>query len=501
MLERAPSDWNQGPSLLESILCHKWLVILAALLGALVAYGWSSRQPVRYEGVIEVFLSPVPGGDQGNQRTADEAARDVRTQAELLTSPAVLERAASLSRTKITRKQLEKRLTVDPAQDADLITIRVMDATPKGAARLADSVARAYREVRAERAQDAADQAKAGLDRSLKKLDADLDLIIGQLRTDPNNRRLQAERRAALEQLNSAAVRRQQIAFDADLAAGSQVSPQERAPIPDEPAEPRPVRTAIIGMMLGLALGAALAWWLTWRRLATRLGKQPAPVAEVGSIEPNEPRAQPATLSRGLRRLRDRPVVMRVKSAADGNGSMGGIADFERLTTSIEQVFDSLKGVRQRLYEQNVPQMMAEEIARRFPVDIVVLLLENSDGLLQVTGGVGLTAAERRMSTHQDLMQTAFAGGPRLVKEEERAQWAEMGIPFSRADPLILVPLIHEDVTFGLLLAGQQQRGPVPPSLDEQDIQDIVACAKDIIPYLRAWLLLRSLKLRLSILQ
>ena len=98
---------------------------MAVLVGGLAAYVWSSRQPVRYEGVVHVYL------DTGGEKTPDPG-RVVRSQAEYLTSPAVLDRAAALIGHRLTPKELRERLTVEPATDADLITIRVLEATPRG---------------------------------------------------------------------------------------------------------------------------------------------------------------------------------------------------------------------------------------------------------------------------------------------------------------------------------------------------------------------------------
>ena len=82
---------------------------MAVLVGGLAAFAWSSRQPVRYEGVVRMFL------DTGGEKTADPG-RVVRSQAEFLTSPAVLDRAAALTDHQLTPKDLRERLTVEPAR-------------------------------------------------------------------------------------------------------------------------------------------------------------------------------------------------------------------------------------------------------------------------------------------------------------------------------------------------------------------------------------------------
>ena len=53
-------------------------------------------------------------------------------------SSAVLERAVKLSGNRISADALGQRREVDVAQDADVVTIRVVDSTATGAAQLAD---------------------------------------------------------------------------------------------------------------------------------------------------------------------------------------------------------------------------------------------------------------------------------------------------------------------------------------------------------------------------
>ncbi|HEX3210989.1 MAG TPA: hypothetical protein VH016_00355, partial [Actinomycetota bacterium] len=133
------------------MLRHKWLVALAVLLGLVAAYGWSARQPERYEATLQLFLSPGVG--QGIETNGDiDPDRVLRNQVELLNSAAVLDKAVALSDRPITRSQLKSSLSVEAAGDADVITIRVLDATPEGAKYLAELMPRAYQRMLSQRA-------------------------------------------------------------------------------------------------------------------------------------------------------------------------------------------------------------------------------------------------------------------------------------------------------------------------------------------------------------
>jgi hypothetical protein len=63
------------------------------------------------------------------------------------------------------------------------------------------------------------------------------------------------------------------------------------------------------------------------------------------------------------------------------------------------------------------------------------------------------------------------------------------------------VPLVRDEVGFGVLIAGRRHADERVAALSEREVQEIADCIRDIVPYLRAWLLLRVLKLRLRTLQ
>jgi uncharacterized protein involved in exopolysaccharide biosynthesis len=95
---------------------YKGLMAALVLLGVLLGYGWSSRQPVRYEGVVRFFVEA--GSDQS------DVDKIVRRQAEVLISPVVLDRTVGLSGDRLTRRleTLRDNATVrrDPAQPKPL---------------------------------------------------------------------------------------------------------------------------------------------------------------------------------------------------------------------------------------------------------------------------------------------------------------------------------------------------------------------------------------------
>ena len=177
-------------------------------------------------------------------------------------------------------------------------------------------------------------------------------------------------------------------------------------------------------------------------------------------------------------------------------------ADFELLSSSIEQVSDVLGDQPLEFYERDLPQIAAAETARRVRADVVVLLLDNGEGLLEVSGGVGLTPAERRMNVdyNRDVMRELFRAGVGLVEDTDRVRGALAGIPGSRAETLVMVPLVHERLGFGVLVAGRRRSPNGLPTavFTDQEVEALMNFADDAAPSLRTAVLLRHLKRQLK---
>ena len=82
----------------------------------------------------------------------------------MITSGPVLQHAAELSDTRTSLQSLREHITVKVATNADVITIRVLAPTPRGAASLANQIGTAYNEV-------AAEQSRKETERVVRELD------------------------------------------------------------------------------------------------------------------------------------------------------------------------------------------------------------------------------------------------------------------------------------------------------------------------------------------
>jgi hypothetical protein len=513
-LQRAPQEWDAGPNLLDSLWRHKWLVALAVLVGMLAAYGWSSRQPVRYEATLQLDFSSVVAQASGDQ----DPQRVLQNQVQLLGSPAVLQQMARLSDRRLTRAQVKERVSVEAAGDSDVIIIRALNATPKAATDLAELVPRAYRRVLNERAK----RTVASLQQAQDEAAANVARILAAERADPNNLSLRADLAAAKAELQRAAEAKQAATRPSEAEAVIAQAQDTDAVAGDGPAQPQPTRAAAVGALLGLAVAVALVSWRTGQQLRGAGAAQPGDAAEepgrdlavLAAEGDGPPNGHPgevrlldsvihqlhrpqAPWRRGRQGGRDRAEPTDVQRPA------AGINDFAQLTASIQRIFRSLEGHRYRLYEQNVPQMAADDIANWFPVDLAVVLLENDQGKLQVAGSVGLSSFEQHMTIEDNgqLLLQVVEMGSRMVDEEERSRLAAANVPGSQAQTLIVVPLIYDQVAFGMLLVGQRGDSADQAALVQGDVDRIRIWARDIAPYLRAWLLLRYLKFRLRLVQ
>jgi hypothetical protein len=190
-----------------------------------------------------------------------------------------------------------------------------------------------------------------------------------------------------------------------------------------------------------------------------------------------------------------RPETPQPQGAAVGGASVG--ADPDRLGQSIESLTAALGGQPTKFYERDLPQIAASEIAKRVRADVIVVLLDNGQGM-DVSGSVGLTADERQLSVeyNRDVMQELVRAGVGLIEDTDQVRGALAGIPGSRAETLILVPLVHERLGFGVLIAGRDRSTTGRPAqvFTDRDVQALMSFARANAESLRAAVLLRRLK-------
>jgi Mrp family chromosome partitioning ATPase len=266
-----------GPGPLASALRYKWVVLALVIVAATLGVLFAMSQPVEYEASAELLLTDPRNAGVFRERQFADQTRYVRNQAQRISSTAVAEEAAALLEGQYDVEEIQKNLSVDPAEDLDLITITAVGGTALEAARQANAVAQAYQNVVTAEVRSQADEAIAELDLTTADLRRRVALLEAQLVESPESGVIQAERDALLSQLIQLESRADQIAVDAALF-GSGVEVFEGARLPERPVRPRPVQTGGLAGVGGLLLGVVLAWLLANRQRRADTAQDPAKV-------------------------------------------------------------------------------------------------------------------------------------------------------------------------------------------------------------------------------
>ena len=493
--EGQPRDLDEGPGLLESVWRYKWLVAVAALLGALLGYGWQARQPTVYEGSTRLLMSIGSGVLPGESAApAEEPRRFLSNQAEVIASRPVLQRAANATGGRISAEILRKRMTVEVAEDADVITIRVRDATADGAARLAQAVGRAYDQFVIEQSSQAAAKEVERLEGVADQLNAQLRQLRVDLRAGPDPI-LEAKQEAAEREITATVGQIERLRTLAK-AGSSPVQFQEPIPAPEEPVQPVPRRWAMAGLLLGLVGSAAFAWWLNSRAAEPERAEQ-GPTAvddEVGWARPGP--ALGTDVQAPVRQDAEvAPALDGFPAAADVPADGGG----ENLRSMFDRLQATLGNEPLDWYLDNFPQVMAEQLTTSVHAEMVAVLLDNGEGALAVAGGIGLTAEEHGATVSQshDVLRQALADGVGIFKDgTHRSPTAATGLPGSQStEALVMVPLVQGPSWFGMLLVGRRSdNGQHVASFDDQELARIITYAGEMAPMLQTLLLLERLQ-------
>ncbi|HET8914203.1 MAG TPA: hypothetical protein VFM91_00730, partial [Propionibacteriaceae bacterium] len=458
--------WTEGPGLPQSIWRYKWLVAVLVLLGMLIGFLFSITQPVRYEGVVRIFVASeeVPAGD---------AQRTVMSRAQFIQTPIVLDRVVALTENRLTRKELEKQLTVEPAADADFITIRALDTTPENAADLADAVDLAYRQMLREQRQDATKHTIAELEGVQRRLASELGQIQQQRRTG-DSAALLAEERAKTRQIQAIADKIERASAD---TAGPPPTLQDKAAVPDEPAQPKPLRDGAIGAVVGLVIGVVLAWWLAARRV------RPDQVTVESQAHIDEDLEEAIEVLQDLveHPHRDGPppnVASDIgATASDIHESPDQVhlteVDPSRVTASVRQALNSLIKDHKLLYSlaewlesqhRDFQQITAERLRDRLHFDHVAVLLKTDEGL-NLAGCVGWRPNGVGPVERYDprILNKLSGNGARLLEPADRNELLNAGLLGNRAQTIVVAPLVYENVAFGVLLVGQEEPNSEAP--------------------------------------
>jgi hypothetical protein len=178
-------------------------------------------------------------------------------------------------------------------------------------------------------------------------------------------------------------------------------------------------------------------------------------------------------------------------------------SDVDPLNASIQRLTQTIGGQPHARSERELPQLVAAEVVRRVRADVVVLLLDNGEGVMEMSCEVGLPPAERRASVqyNHEVLRELFRTGVGLIEDTDRVREALAGIPGGRAKTLAMVPLVHDRLGFGVLIAGRHpgQTGVLPEVFTDDEIQVLLGLADAAAESLQTAVLLRRLNRQLKV--
>ncbi len=216
-----------------------WIIALSTVLVTGVAVAMSLRSPDVYEATSKVLFggSQVTDSAFGIQRNSGQPEREAATQVIVATSPKVADRTRKVLETELSRDDLLAKVTVQAADNADVLTFTAQDGDPREAAAIANAFAEAYQDVKKE-------SEVAQLDASEKSLQIQFDNL-------PDNAPERADLQQRLGTLQSYRA-----------AANGGAERLGAAAVPSARAAPRPKRDALLGLILGLVLGLTVSFLL-----------------------------------------------------------------------------------------------------------------------------------------------------------------------------------------------------------------------------------------------
>ena len=148
---------------------------------------------------------------------------------------------------------------------------------------------------------------------------------------------------------------------------------------------------------------------------------------------------------------------------------------------------------------QNFPQITAERLRDRLLFDQVAVLLKTDEGL-DLAGCVGWQPiGVGPVGRYDQSILTELGGnGARLIGPADRRRLLKAGLLGNEAKTIIVAPLKHENVAFGVLLVGHKKPDSKAPPQRNGSVDGIGSFARSVAPDLHAWLLLHRLREQLA---
>lgn len=264
---------QDGPGPLAVAWRDRWLLLTIALVVGAIAHALSLQMPPVYSATTTMAF-PYTGSDLALPGGDKERSRSLRTEAERITSIALLDEAAETMDGNLDGRTLRSHVTATPSSDADVITVQAAAATPSQAVEIADAVAAAYRRQLEQRQRRVVNDLKEQRTTLVNRVANQQQELAAQLQdptagfedgqapvgADPAAAAARLALEASVSQLSEVQVRLDQAIAQHDSPLG-RIQVLQPADLTVTPVQPRPARNAATAIILALMIVGTIRWW------------------------------------------------------------------------------------------------------------------------------------------------------------------------------------------------------------------------------------------------
>jgi non-specific protein-tyrosine kinase len=241
---------------LEVVRRRKWVIAVTVLVVVGVALVLSLLQTPVYQGNAQLLLQPRSAERLFDPETGQrDPGRTVQTEIQVLKSEPIR---------RAVRDELgtAPKVSAHPIGDTDVVEVSARSTNPERAAAIANAYARAYIEFRRDQSVQDDVSAAEEIQRKVSEIEVKIRALDDQLRAqlrDEVRSGLHSERDVLVEQRALFEQKLDELEIEQALSRGGAQIVTE-ASVPEQPAEPRPRRNAVLGALAGLLFGIGLAF-------------------------------------------------------------------------------------------------------------------------------------------------------------------------------------------------------------------------------------------------
>lgn len=245
-----------------AVVRRRWRVVaISTVVGLLAALALSFTAHKIYRSSAILEIAPDSGSGVSTNGLVMQP-QEVSTQIQVLLSEPVAQRVIDDLKLTTSPSDLLKTVTVTPQSDTRVVTVTAQQPTARAAESVVNGFVNQYLSFRREQANLAYQQNQQALKDEAKRIRDQLDKVQTELTTATGDRQvqLQNEQQTLLVQLTQVMSDQSTAAATAPSAttgAGQVLVPGNT---PNGPANPKPLRTGLLGAFIGFVLGIGLAF-------------------------------------------------------------------------------------------------------------------------------------------------------------------------------------------------------------------------------------------------